>query len=235
MRALCRLCGCAVCLVPCAILEASRNRRALNATLFSKLSAPIRLNRLNWGKCAGMDFYWLMGYCLEKNRGLAKRRLEGSMRAIEAPDPHQSLHPNNRSNGRYLRRRSPARRPRRGLRVRPSIARTRAFPGWSGNVSSSSEEPRVVIQLVVPDRSSFRLAGLLVRSTYRLTVASPLLPHRPTANSPPSPRRRLASPSACARRYVLTRARKASGADWWFSISRDSGSRRADATARGDE
>ena len=64
------------------------------------------------------------------------------------------------------------------------------------------------------DRSSSRVAAPHARATSRLTAPSPSLAPRGTANSPPRPRRRLASPSACARRYVPSRARTASEARW---------------------
>jgi len=64
------------------------------------------------------------------------------------------------------------------------------------------------------DRSSSRVAAPHARATSRLTAPSPSPAPRVTANSPPRPRRRLASPSACARRYVSSRARTASEARW---------------------
>ena len=64
------------------------------------------------------------------------------------------------------------------------------------------------------DRTSSRVAAPHARATSRLTAPSPFPAPRVTANSPPRPRRRLASPSACARRYVPTRARTASEARW---------------------
>ena len=64
------------------------------------------------------------------------------------------------------------------------------------------------------DRSSSRVAAPHARATSRLTAPSPSPASYVTANSPPRPRRRLASPSACARRYVPSRARTASEARW---------------------
>ena len=82
-----------------------------------------------------------------------------------------------------------------------SIAPARAFPGrervGSGNVSSS--DARAARRR---DKSSSRATAPHARATSRLTAPSPSPAPPSTANSPPRPRTRLASPSACARRYV---------------------------------
>ena len=87
------------------------------------------------------------------------------------------------------------------------------------------------------DRTSSRVAAPHARATSRLTAPSPSPAPRVTANSPPRPRRRLASPSACARRYVPSRARTASEARWvvFDPVARLPGARRpATAATRED-
>ena len=88
-------------------------------------------------------------------------------------------------------------------RARARVSRTQTR--WFGKcVTSDARAMRC------RDRSSSRVAAPHARATSRLTAPSPSPASYVTANSPPRPRRRLASPSACARRYVPTRARTAS-------------------------
>ena len=114
-----------------------------------------------------------------------------------------------------------------------SIAPARAFPGrervGSGNVSSSDARAARC-----RDRSSSRAAAPHARATSRLTAPSPSPAPPSTANSPPRPRTRLASPSACARRYVRPALERHPRPDGSFSISRRASSRRASSRDRGD-
>jgi hypothetical protein len=84
------------------------------------------------------------------------------------------------------------------------------------------------------DRSSSRVAAPHARATSRLTAPSPSPAPPSTANSPPRPRTRLASPSACARRYVRPALERHPRPDGSFSISRRASSRRASSRDRGD-
>lgn len=84
------------------------------------------------------------------------------------------------------------------------------------------------------DRTSSRVAAPHARATSRLTAPSPSPAPPSTANSPPRPRTRLASPSACARRYVRPALERHPRPDGSFSISRRASSRRASSRDRGD-
>ena len=84
------------------------------------------------------------------------------------------------------------------------------------------------------DRTSSRVAAPHARATSRLTAPSPSPAPPSTANSPPRPRTRLASPSACARRYVRPALERHPRPDGSFSISRRASSRHASSRDRGD-